>query len=172
MLFYDYFFISEEQERHPQQEHPEELMLLENTSFELYNDNKTRKWVLESDNFSIDRTTGKIQFSPVKIDVYDSTRENNVIYYLWAGSGDYYLDREFLQIEGDIEIHHGDNIIKTQKITWNQEDDTLQGRGGFVFETPRFVMTGREFKSDSSLEELEITGGDKRANFKFKEGTE
>ena len=143
-----------------------ELMILEGTTVELYGEDS--RWELKTGDINYHRGQEDFEFSPVWIQVFDGEAQEPD-YMLTAEWGDYDSERELLYIEGQVELIAPEFNIRTENLSWQQEQEFLAGSGGFWMETPAFVLEGSGFESDSFFEDLKVVGNDEQVSLRFKE---
>ena len=167
LLFRDYIFV-EEREVEEESDQKEELVL-ENTGFELFDDDYSREWALTAERMVYFREQEEIEISPVTIDIFDLTADRKHIYSLTAGWGKYDEKEETLYLYGGVKVEENGARLETENLIWFQQENIIRGEGGFWLETSDYILKGQEFESDSLLENVETIGGEERVYFRIKE---
>ncbi|MFW5985241.1 MAG: LPS export ABC transporter periplasmic protein LptC [Halanaerobiaceae bacterium] len=170
LLFGDYLFTeSREQKTDSEPEKDQDVILMESTGLNLYNDQKTQKWELKSGEITYNQKSGEYDFSPLEIQVYNLKDDSKLEYSLQGEQGTYKEKEGSLYITGNVVVKTGQTRISVGEIMWDQSSDLLKGSGGFTMEKPRFFLEGNEFESDIFWDSIKIIGGQKRANLQFEE---
>ncbi|MGM0446513.1 MAG: LPS export ABC transporter periplasmic protein LptC [Bacillota bacterium] len=122
---------------------------------ELYNNDKTIRWNLNSEKLQ-SREEGNIYNMDLP---YFKAYENDDLIYTGEGKNAVYnSNQELMSLSGEIEINKDDMFLETQTIAWNQKDDIIRGEGGVKLTSPKFVISSETFQGPLSLERIEFFG--------------
>jgi|AntRauTorckE6833_2_1112554.scaffolds.fasta_scaffold00122_9 LPS export ABC transporter protein LptC len=122
---------------------------------ELYNNDKTIRWNLNSKKLQ-SQNDGKIYNMDLP---YFEAYENDELIYTGEGENAVYNnEQKLMSLSGDIEINKDNMLLETQTIAWNQKDDIIRGEGGVKLTSSKLVITSETFQGPISLERIEFFG--------------
>ncbi|MCF8001974.1 MAG: LPS export ABC transporter periplasmic protein LptC [Halanaerobiales bacterium] len=139
---------------------------LTNIDLELYNNDKTIKWNLDSEKL-VREDEGNIY----KMDLPNfQAYENDQLLYTGQGnSASYNNNEEMISLTGNIEIDKNKLLLETDKITWNQKNDEIRGENGVKLTSPELIITSKEFTAPVSLNRIVFKGSEnKRAKVEWR----
>lgn len=145
---------------------PAETEYLTNIDLELYNNDKSIKWNLDSEKLERE-DEGNLY----KLDLpnFKAFEDDELLYTGHGNSASYNNREEFISLSGDIEIDKNDLFLETDRITWNQKNDVISGENSVKLTAPDLIITSKEFAAPVSLNRIEFIGSeDKKAKVEWR----
>ncbi len=129
--------------------------------------NYTQKNILELTSIEIDaRRTLKVEEVAENSDVNsDIIFNGQFIYQLIANDALYNIKTGQIEINGPINIVKDQIKFYTNKLNWQDGKGTLIATEGISIVAPYFSLRGEEMKADLALNDILITGKDKKQAF-------
>lgn len=122
---------------------------------ELYNNDKSIRWNLNSDKLQ-SQENGSLY--NMDLPYFEAYQNDELIYTGEGENAIYNNEQELMSLSGDIEINKDNMLLETQTIAWNQKDDIIRGEGGVKLTSPKLVITSETFQGPLSLERIEFFG--------------
>lgn len=132
---------------------------LTNIDLELYNNEKSIKWNLDSKKLLREDDGNIYNMDLPNFVAY----ENDQLIYTGQGESASYNNREeIISLSGDIEIDKDNLFLETEWITWNQKDDIISGERGVQLTSPELIITSESFTAPVSLNKIEFKGSENK----------
>lgn len=130
---------------------------LTNIDLELYNNDKTIMWNLDSEKL-IRENEGNIY--NMDLPNFQAYEDDELLYTGHGNSASYNNNEEIISLSGNIEIDKNELLLETDRITWNQKDDIISGGNGVILTSPELIITAEEFTGPVSLNRIEFKGSE------------
>ncbi len=135
----------------------QEKEYLTNIDLELYNNDKTIMWNLDSGKLVREDEGNIYNMDSPSFEAY----ENEEILYTGHGNNAIYNNsEETISLSGNIEIDKNKLLLQTERIIWNQKDDIITGEKGVKLTSPELIITSEEFTAPVSLNRIEFKGSE------------
>ncbi len=144
----------------------EETEFLTNIDLELYNNDKSIKWNLDSEKL-VREDEGDLY----KMDLpHFQAYENEELLYTGQGNNASYNNSEkIISLSGNIEIDKNNLLLETDRIIWNQKNDIISGENDVKLTSPKLIITAEEFNAPVALNKIEFKGSEnKRAKVEWR----
>jgi len=122
---------------------------------ELYNNDKTIRWNLNSEKLQ-SKEDGNIY--NMDLPYFEAYQDDQLIYTGQGENAIYNNSQDLMSLSGDIEINKDNIILETQTIAWNQKNDIIRGEGGVKLTSSKLVISSETFQGPISLEKIEFFG--------------
>ena len=139
---------------------------LTNIDLELYNNDKTIKWNLDSEKL-VREDEGNIY--NMDLPNFQAYENDELLYTGHGNSASYNNNEEMISLSGEIEINKNNLLLETDRIIWNQNNDVISGENGVKLTSPELVITSEGFTAPVSLNRIEFKGSEnKRAKVEWR----
>lgn len=139
---------------------------LSNIDLELYNNDKSIKWKLDSEKLTRENDGNIYKMDIPNFKAY----ENDELLYTGHGDSASYNNKEkAISLTGNIEIDKDNLLLETDKIIWNQKNDIISGENGVKLTSSELIITSEEFTAPISLNKIEFKSSEnKRAKIEWR----
>ncbi len=121
----------------------------------LFNKDKSIKWNLDSEKLERKDEGNIYDMTSPNFKAY----ENEDLIYIGEGTQALYNNNQkVISLSGDINIEKEELLLETETISWNQNNDTVQGEQGVTLTSPDIIITAEKFSGPLSLEKLTFYG--------------
>ena len=122
---------------------------------ELYNNDKTIRWNLNSEKLQSEEDGTLYNMD---LPYFEAYQDDELIYTGQGENAVYNNRQELMSLSGDIKINKDNMVLETQTIAWNQKNDIIRGEGGVSLTSPKLVISSETFQGPISLETIEFYG--------------
>lgn len=193
-IFFSFRFgFQQFQETEPPEEEQSESSgkYFKNVDFVLFNEPKTVKWLMKAETMHQQEQRERVRLNPVAVDAFESgpeeagdsqgevtdasleelTRKQGgpPLYDLTGEEGWYFSRERRLEVSGPVTINRKPYTLNSTSLTWYQQQNQVEGKGGVELEGPDFVLTGDYFEADTALTYFRVSGQDKQAHLIWEE---